>query len=300
MKNNIDDLLKKAMTPDMEPSAELNDKILNATATKKKKKPYSMITKVAAVVLGIALATPVVAFAAEQIKEYIKVREAYIYDDSVAMGNPEYMIPEDTSTTEEEITTETLGRVEGTADDNWLYMEEVQLSNSVKNTFYYYDDYQAAIEDSELDKWFNTDYEVCYEGYFGGDARYCIVDWDDYHSYEVQATLKYKEGYFHVNESRAEGNVAEDYAFTVPISNRDNVREYVNKVGIGFVLVDSTRTMGDGEELKSTVVIIRYGLYSGSIQFYNLSEEEIHEILDTVIVSNDSYESNDGTDTDAN
>lgn len=298
--NNIDDLLQKALTPDMEPTAELNDRILNATITKKKKKPYSMITKVAAVALGIALATPVVAFAAEKINDYIKMRDAYITDDSVSMGNPDYMVPEDTSTTEDEVVSTNLGRVEGTENDKWLYMEEVQLSNSIKNTFYYYDDYQKAIEDSGLDKWFNAEFEVCYEGYYGGDVRYCIVDWDDYHSYEVQGTLKYNDGYFHVNESRAEGNVAEDYAYTVPISNRDNVREYVNKAGVGFALVDSSRTMSDGEELISTVVVIRYGLYSGSIEFYNLSEEEIHEILDTLTVSNDSYTSNTATDSDAN
>lgn len=298
--NNIDDLLQKALTPDMEPTAELNDRILNATITKKKKKSYSMITKVAAVALSIALATPVVAFAAEKINDYIKMRDAYITDDSISMGNPDYMVPEDTSTTEDEVVSTNLGRVEGTENDKWLYMEEVQLSNSIKNTFYYYDDYQKAIEDSGLDKWFNAEFEVCYEGYYGGDVRYCIVDWDDYHSYEVQGTLKYNDGYFHVNESRAEGNVAEDYAYTVPISNRDNVREYVNKAGVGFALVDSSRTMSDGEELISTVVVIRYGLYSGSIEFYNLSEEEIHEILDTLTVSNDSYTSNTATDSDVN
>ena len=156
MKNNIDDLLKKAMVPDMEPSAKLNEKILNATVAKKKKKTFSTITKVAAVILGVALATPAVVFAAEKIKEMIKVGDTYISDDSVAMGNPDYMVPEDTSTTEEPVTSTVVGEVEGTANDKWLRKVEKQISNSVKNTFYYYADYKTAVEDSGLDNWFRV------------------------------------------------------------------------------------------------------------------------------------------------
>ncbi|MBQ9936293.1 MAG: hypothetical protein IJO70_10640 [Lachnospiraceae bacterium] len=300
MKNNIDDLLKKAMAPDMEPSAELNDKILNATATKKKKKPYSMITKVAAVVLGVALAAPVVTFAAEKIHDYIKMRDTYISDDSVAMGNPDYMVPEDTSTTEEEVTSTDLGIVEGTANDKWLRKQEKQLSNSVKNTFYYYADYKTAAEDSGLDNWFSVEYETNTGGYYAGDISHCVVDAGDYFSYDINGTLKYNDGFFYVSECKMEGNVAEDYAHTVPLNKPENAREYVNKAGNAFALVDDRKTMNDGVEMTKTVVIIRYGMYSGSLEFYNLSEEEIHEILDTITVSNDSYTSNTATDLDAN
>lgn len=300
MKNNIDDLLKKAMTPDMEPSAELNEKILNATVTKKKKKSYSMITKVAAVVIGVALAAPLVTFAAEKIKEMIKVGDTYISDDSAAMGNPDYMVPEDTSTTEEEVTSTELEFVEGTSDDKWLRKREVQLSNSVKNTFYYYVDYKTAVEDSGLDNWFSVEYETSDNDYFGGDISHCVIDAGDHFTYDINGSLKYNNGFFYVSEGKKEGNVAEDYAHIVPIPNRENVREYVNKAGAGFTLVDSRNTMNDGVEMVSTVVVIRYGMYSGSLEFYNLSEEEIHEILDTLTISNDSFDSDTASELDAN
>ncbi len=298
--NNIDDLLKKAMTPDMEPSAELNNKILNAKVTNKKKKTYSTITKVAAIVLGVALATPVVAFATEKVIEYVKFKDAYVAEDSVAMGNPDYMVPEDTSTTEEPVTSTVVEEIEGTANDKWLRKVEKVLNSGVKNTFYYYADYKTAIEDSVLDNWFSVEYETSYGGYFGGDISYCIIDAGDHFTYTLNGTLKYNDGYFYVSEGKMEGNVAEDYAHIVPIHNATNTREYINKSGATFVLVDSSRTMNDGEVLNSTVVIIRYGMYSGDIEFYDLSEEEIYEILDTVTVSNDSYTSNTATDSDAN
>lgn len=35
----------------------------------------------------------------------------------------------------------------------------------------------------------------------------------------------------------------EEYAHTVPLHKTVNAREYVNKAGAGFALVDNTRTM---------------------------------------------------------
>ncbi len=300
MKNNIDDLLKKAMVPDMEPSAKLNEKILNATVAKKKKKTFSTITKVAAVILGVALATPAVVFAAEKIKEMIKVGDTYISDDSVAMGNPDYMVPEDTSTTEEPVTSTVVGEVEGTANDKWLRKVEKQISNSVKNTFYYYADYKTAVEDSGLDNWFSVEYETSYNSYFGGDISHCVVDAGDHFYYDINGSLVYNDGFFYVAEGKYAGNVAEDYASIIPTHSSKNAREYVNKAGATFTLVDDSETMNDGEEITYTIVAIRYGMYSGHIDFYNLSEEEIHEVLDTVTVRNDSYDSNAATNTDGN
>ncbi len=79
--------------------------------------------------------------------------------------------------------------------------------------------------------------------------------------------------YFHdenleqLDDSVSMGNpdymVPEDYAHIVPIPNRENIREYVNKAGAGFTLVDSHKTMNDGEEMIYTVVVIRYGMYLG-------------------------------------
>jgi len=284
MKNNIDDLLNKAMQPDMIPSDELNDKILNAKVKGKKNKFQRIGTRVAAVVLGIALATPAVAFAAEQIK---KLRNAYVTDDSISMGNPDYIVSTWTDA-EEEVTTENLGKVEGTADDKWTYKEEIKLSSGAKNTFYGYNDYKTALEDTKLDNWFNKEYEKYSDE---SEVTYCIVEFDGYFSYQIDASFKYNNGYFDVNEAKSEGNIAEDASYTIALTKTENSREYVNKAGAGFVLIDDRRIENNGEDGAAeevvTVVIVKYGNYSGFLKFYNLSEDEIHQILDTLTIKND-------------
>ncbi|MBE5933443.1 MAG: hypothetical protein E7263_08505 [Lachnospiraceae bacterium] len=292
MKDNFDSLLHKAMVPDMEPSKELNEKVLNLcgedTSKKNGKKKLTMITRVAAVALGIALVTPLAAYAAEQIKQ---LRNAYITDDSISVGNPEFVGIEDDGS-EGEITSQSNGRVEGTANDKWLYKEERQLSNSVKNTFYGYKDYKTALEDTKLDDWFDKEYELSTDSGFNEEVIYTVVDLDDYHSYSISAAFKYNDGYFQVEQEKAEGNIADNATYTIQLSKAENSREYVNKAGIGYVMVDDIRTceLENGETLEEvvTIVIIKYDNYTGFIQFFNLSDDEIHEILDTVTVKNES------------
>lgn len=288
MKDNFDNLLHKAMTPDMEPSAELNEKILSSTGTSKKKsKLLNIATRVAAVALGLALISPAVAFAAEQIRQ---LRNAHITEDSISMGDSEYI---DAANEDRDwnVTGEVTNRVEGTANDKWLYKEEIQLSNSLKNTLYGYVDYKTALEDTKMDNWLSQEYEKAVETGFDENVLYCISGDDDCSFYSIEATFKSGEGYFHMYQERAEGKIEENATFTLQLTKTENEREYVNKAGAGFVLVDDRRSYDDGEggtiEELATMVIIKSGDYTGYFAFYNLSDEEIHQILDTVTVKND-------------
>lgn len=297
MKDKLDELLKDSFVPNMAPSEELNDKILSSIqddaqkvvkTQKREKGKRSTLMKVAVAFLGIAIAMPAVVYAAEQ---FIEIRNAYISKNSVAMGNMEY-VPEEVLEPEKEPVRKSKGKVMGTAEDKWISKEETRVG-SIKGVTYEYSDYKTAMEESGLDNWFTTEYETCYEGACGGNVVYRQSKDSFFQVYDISATLKYKDGYFKVTEMKFKGSVAEDYYYSISIDEMENPREYVNKAGAGFALVDNTKTV-EGEkgsvEEESTVVIIRYGMYCGSLEFYNLSEKEIHQVLDTLTISNDSFE----------
>ena len=79
------------------------------------------------------------------------------------------------------------------------------------------------------------------------------------------------------------GNVVDDAVFSVPLIDGENERVYTSESGLEFTLVDSKRS--DDSDEKKTSVLISYDRYRGSIDFINLSEDEIHDILDTITIS---------------
>ena len=300
MKDKLDELLEDAFVPNMAPSEELNNKILSSmqdnaqnviNTQKREKGKRSTLMKVAVAFLGIALAMPAVVYAAEQ---FIEIRNAYISKDSVTMGNMEYATAEVEEMPESEYKPagKSRGKELGTAEDKWISKEEIWVGN-MKGVIYEYADYKTSVEDSGMENWFTTEYETYYEGADGGNVEYKESKWHYFQVYTISATLKYKDGYFKVTEWKMDGSVAEDYYYSIPLDVMENPREYVNEAGAGFALVDNTKTV-EGEkgpvEEESTVVIIRYGMYCGSLEFYNLSEKEIHQVLDTLTISNDSFE----------
>lgn len=300
MKDKLDELLKDAFEPKMAPSEELNNKILssmqgnaqNAVKMQKREKgKMSTLMKVAVAFLAIAITMPVAVYAAEQI---IEIRNAYISKDSVSMGNMEYVPEEVKEMPESEYKPagKSRGKELGTAEDKWISKEEIWVGN-MKGIIYEYADYKTSVEDSGMENWFTTEYETYYEGADDGNVEYKESKWHYFQVYTISATLKYKDGYFKVTEWKFEGSVAEDYYYTIPLDEMTNPREYVNKAGAGFALVDNIKTV-EGEkgpiEEESTVVIIRYGMYCGSLEFYDLSEKEIHQVLDTLTICNESFE----------
>ena len=297
MKDKLEELLKESFVPKMAPSEELNNKILSSmqdnaqnviNTQKREKGKRSTLMKVAVAFLAIAITMPVAVYAAEQI---IEIRNAYITKDSVSMGNMEY-VPDEVQEPETEPVRKSKGKVMGTAEDKWISKEETRVG-SIKSVTYEYADYKTALEESGLENWFTTEYETYYEGAYGGNVTYKEAKASFFKLYEICATLKYKKGCFKVTEWKFEGSVAEDYFYTIPLDEMENPREYVNKAGAGFALVDNIKTV-EGEkgpiEEESTVVIIRYGMYCGSLEFYDLSEKEIHQILDTLTICNESFE----------
>ena len=84
-------------------------------------------------------------------------------------------------------------------------------------------------------------------------------------------------------ESVMSGNVAADCAISIRLENTNNKRTYISPSQIEFTLVDEITT-DDGGTLTKTFVMISYNNCSGYIAFVDLTEDEIHQILDTFVV----------------
>ena len=229
MKNDMDELLRKALKPDIQPDRELNEKILSEKRTIEMK-PRRFIPAAAIAALALIVLCPIGVYAAS--KTIFKTKTT-VKDDYISQGNQNY-VPDDIATSDNATSTE-VGHEEGTEDTNWISKQDLVLSNGVKNTRYRYDNYKLALEDAGFDDWFNTDYELAY------NATRTIVDMGARYVPEtsIDAGFNYKGSFFSICMEEWTENNADDMAYTIPMKNSDNARTYINKQGIEYELVDS-------------------------------------------------------------
>lgn len=276
MKDNMDILLEKALKPNMEPDEALNVAILENGRNEKKKRMWHGVPKVAVAVLVFALVCPAGVYAANFIIKQVSVTE-----HAISVGNTEYVDDkalEEAATSTEEVKTENISHEEGNANVKWLTKDVQKLNGDVTNTYYAYDDYKAAIADSKLDNLLSKDYTL------SGTATYVHTKTDTFEEDELGAYFEYGEGQFYLNISKMTGNVAEDVSSSLYLSNTGNQRKYTSKAGAEFTLVDEV-VKSDDTEITTTYVVVSYGEYYGFLSFNNLSDDEIHQILDTVQVA---------------
>lgn len=165
----------------------------------------------------------------------------------------------------------------GFKSDDGIDWEE-DTPDTVDITEYSYKYYSQAIQDTDFKGLFVKSYEQ------DGDSIYTQ------YSHKVKNTndrdnlisnFKYNNGNFKVDESRVldwDGTELN----TVVISSTEGVtnqREYISKDGHVFKLSDDNET----GELRTTV-LVSYDEYTAIITFTELSDKEIHEILDTIVI----------------
>lgn len=271
MKDNMDELLRKALKPDIQPDPELNDRILNEKRIVEMT-PNRFLPVAVAAALAVLVLCPVGVYAAS--KTIFKTKTT-VNDDYISQGNQQY-VPEDIATSDNATSVET-GHEEGTEDTNWISKTDIELSNGVKNTRYKYDNFNLALEDAGFENWFNTDYELAYE------VTRTIVDMGSRYVPEtsIDAGFNYKGYFFRICMEEWTENNADDMAYTIPMKNSDNARSYVNKQGIEYELVDS-----HPEDNKVETYIIIYNKdFVGHMCFVDMSDTVIYEILDTAVVN---------------
>ena len=282
---NIESLLKKSLQPNFEPDDKLNNSTLeliekmkeNSTDKKSagvillsKQRSVYFLPKVAAAVIVFALIFTGGVYAANYI-----MNKVIVTDHGVSVGNEEYIDDEELSKPYESVSEETKNEYEPGADDKWLTKKEVLTNGLYLNTFYTYPDYETMVSD--------TRFENIFDGMEpeSKDAIYTITEIDEItKEYSIDANFNYGEGEFHLYQDVIEGNVADDAVFSIPITSKENERNYKAKTGLEYTLVDGTNI--DNE--KETTVLISYNEYNGYLSFSNLSEDEIHEILDHIVI----------------
>ena len=115
------------------------------------------------------------------------------------------------------------------------------------------------------------------------NARYNVREFDGDTIYRLNTTFRYQKGSVFLSESlrigKAEENSVSEDAFRSSIITSEplkNTRTYVSKEGIEFTLADLSN--------NETYAIVSVDQHVITLDFWNLTEEEIHQVLDMVIL----------------
>lgn len=273
MKDKMDKLLENALAPEFEPPADLNASILEQAKQKRRKKGIVYyLPKVAAVVIALGCIAPVGVYATNYFIQNVLVTE-----HGISVGQTEYVDDAELAGPWEEVKTETVETQQGGPNDKWSE-KKVEKVGTVTNTYYTYDAYETAVAESGMDNWFN----MVYEG--DGYVTYVHTKDADFEQHEIGAFFYVGEKMFSVSQSRCPGLNNAEGLHSLVMEKTGNERAYTSKSGKEYVLVDETA----GDHAGKTYVLIAYGEYFGYLSFDGMTDEEIHQILDTVAVSEES------------
>lgn len=292
-------LLYRTLKPDIEPCEELNQAILEKAvkgfasntsnqnknglekqggSRKNRGRTVGTFAKVAAAVIIFFAVGAGTVYAANIILDKV-----FVTDHGAYVGNEEYM--DDSAFTEalsedpEDVDVKDTGHENPGPNDKWLSKDTKLVSGLYENVSYTYGDFKTAVEDTGFPAAFKE---------LPGEADSVIYTTinlgDDTMEYEMDTIFNYGEGKVALNQSYIEGNVAPDAAFGVATGETENERIYSNSSGAEFTLIDSRKETSEGEEEKTTYVVVSYNNVQGYLSFNGLSEDEIHQILDKVVI----------------
>ena len=289
-KKELDSLLKQSLTPDKQADAGLDAAILerledSSFAEKMQEKKSArhwsrgLVAKVAAVVLAVLALGAGTTYAASRILGNVAIRETRLAvgDNAETWVTREQSIP----LPEELPDIEVIEKVTGEPGDQWVEREDILVDGS-HTCNYTYPDYQTAVSDTGFANVFTTilgtQESVTYQ-----TVAYSIPGWE---SFQGGAMLylccNYGLGSYQLEQMPRAGEDPESAGicgFSVPMTHSGNVRSYVSANGTEFTLVDD---LVQGAVLQKTVVMIDCEKMIGSVTFHGLTEEEIHQVLDTL------------------
>ena len=242
--------------------------------------PISWIYKVAVVfLLFFAIGTPAV-YAAKLILDKSEVSEHGVTVGGTAND-------EDLAEPWEDVPEERIGTEEGKEGDLW-YSKEVILTNGVyQNSYYYYNTYEDAIKDSGFPNIFSepigTPTSVCYVVTEETSAGQVVKS--DAFERALDTIFDYKGYKIYLDQSIMPGE-SEDSVYSVCMNKTANTRNYVSANGITFTLVDDIEADVDNWTRKGTrtYVILSYDKYRGFIYFEEMNDEDIHDVLDKIVL----------------
>ena len=302
MKDKMDILLKSAYSEKIEPGKELNDelieRLMGSVNNKKivpfsKKRAMNAFAKAAVIAIcAMSIGTIGVYAGSKAIKKMI-TKNTSVQEHGMVITNAteenESNVPvidldkeyKDYNDTKDDYNymDDFCGEKTGGVNDNWKTRKLFSPNVNYMNVQYAYDDYSKALEDSGFSKLFSKDYEVGDDGIVYTDT-FCKDDENEVDR-SLDAFFKYKKGKFSVIESY-HNNVAPEVSNSVITNSIENARKYTNKNGVEFALADDINS--EGQKYTLTMFMSKNNMYSGILDFIGLSDEEIHEILDTIVI----------------
>lgn len=246
--DKFDAMMKEAMAPSFVPSEELNKRIMNA-APKKKAKVTSFIPRVAAIAAAVLLVGSIGVYAGSRL-----YRKVTVTDHAITVGNTDYLDDEALASAVQD--TSSIG-----------------VDESCDTVITEYDSYAEAKEATGLGFDFCEEYDQI------GKVSYTVTSGTDYKFMDLTGTFRYSRGKFNFSYSTQEGNIAEDMAYSVYLENTTNERDYTLDNGNTFTLVDEVK-----EDVTTTYVMISYDDVYGYLRFYDLTDDEIIHVLNTLDV----------------
>ncbi len=228
-----------------------------------------IICKAAAFFLLIACFSSTTVYATASIFRKVVVTEYGIFSEDFW---EDWDLAYEEENTEEQVQVEQGEHAVGDDSVNWITKDVEIVNGYATNTYYTYESYEKAIADFELDAWFEK---------IPGNVETItavLSETPDFTEKSVDAVYAYGKGSFWIYESTITGNAG--MAYGVSLDNTGNIRQYTNKNGYIYTLVDEKR-----DEQITTYVMILYGEYRGFISFSNLTEREIHTLLDQICIN---------------
>ena len=274
----MDSVLSEALRPTFSPSSELNRQLLSGEARsdgsrqKTALKKMYLLPKVAAIVLAVLCVGGAGVYAAT------KLLTPKVTDHAVSVGNTEYVDDAAIARTEEPVTTKEISSEQGTADTPWTSRTVSEVNGYVTTTCTF-DSYERAMKEAGLGVKFSKEYEPSSQD----SIVYSSTEGNGYKAVEISGGFNYQEGSFTAVQSKNLEGVSNDAAYSIQLKNTSNERDYSTKTGVTYHLVDETMSGEEGNEVN-TYVMLATDAYEGYIRFHGLTEEQIHEVLDTVVM----------------
>ena len=254
--DRFDAMMREAIGPSVSPSEELNNKIIYEAAKMKigegntAKRSHARLG-IVPIVLIVLLVASVGVSAGVIVGKKIYSNGFVITEHAVSSGNESYVIDEAIANID----------IEESASPAYSTEEE------------YFDSYDELLEKTDLGLEFSEEYPLI------TPASCAVTTGPDVVFYDTHASFRYGRGKFESNVSFAEGNIAEDAAYSIAMHSTSNTREYEASTGQNYTLVDDTY-----EDKVKTYVIIEFGDIDGYLTFTDLTEDDIHHILDTIVI----------------
>ena len=206
------------------------------------------------------------------VSQLLKTPE--VTEHTVSVGNTEYVDDDAIMATEAPATVELISTEESEGSTKWQ-TKKVETVNGYTNTWLTYATYADAAEEAGMSRWLGDAYTA------DAPVDFVQTEGQGLLEKEVRATFSVQEGTVRLVQGITPEGVAEDAAYSIQMGHPINERSYTAGSGLEFRLVDDA--VGEGQPL--TTYVIAYDQYTGYLAFTDLSEEEIHAVLDAVTIN---------------